>query len=121
MSQKFVEAMGELFDVGSAAPAPRVQHKQPQCYHKGYRVLGVPPRDVDEARRRHLLAQAATKNGKEWDEQSWLRNARKKPVNSRPYELRAGAEQCAKLAIKDRWRQVEIVELTPARSTKRAR
>jgi hypothetical protein len=121
MGQEFVNINGELFDMGLAAPAPRVKRKQPDSYHKGYRVLGVPPRDLEHARRKHLEVQATEKNPKEWDELHWLMNARKKAVNPRPYELRAGAEQCAELAIRERWRQVEIVELMKGHSDKRAR
>ena len=97
--------------MGLAVPAPRVKRKQPESYHKGYRVLGVPPCDLEDARRKHFEAQATAKNPKDWDELHWLMNARKKPVNARPYELRAGAEKCAELAIRDGWQQVEIVEL----------
>jgi hypothetical protein len=122
MSQDAVNVNRELFESATdSRPDSRVQQRQPQAYHKGYRVVGVPPRDVDGARRQHLAAQATAQNPKAWDEYQWLMKARRKPVNARPYELRAGAEQCAQLAINAHWQRVEIVELKSSRQAQNPR
>lgn len=48
---------------------------------------------------------------KPWDEDFWRRNARKASVRSKPYEILSAAEQCAEMAIKAGWEDVEIVEV----------
>jgi hypothetical protein len=122
MSQDVLNIDGDLFEGSTNSKLDsQVRHGQPQAYHKGYRVVGVPPRDVDGARRKHLAAQATAPKPKAWDENQWLMKARRKPVNVRPYELRAGAEQCAQLAINAHWQRVEIVELRSSRPGRSAR
>lgn len=117
MSQDSLNINCDLFEGGppNTGTDSQIQRQHPQSYHKGYRVVGVPPRDVDGARRKHLAAQTMAGIPKEWDENEWLMKARRKPVNARPYELRAGAEQCAHLAINALWQRVEIVELRTSR------
>ena len=122
MSQDILNINCDLFEVApNSRLNSRSQRQQPQTYHKGYRVVGVPPRDVDDARRKHYAAQAMARDPKVWDEKEWLMQSRRKPVNARPYELRAGAEQCAQLAINAHWKRVEIVELRSSRPGRNAR
>jgi hypothetical protein len=110
MSEVFVNVNGDLFSPELSKPVKRDRREQPDSFHRGYQVLGIPPGALEEARRKHLEAQVAAKNPKEWNEQHWLMNARKKPVH-KPYELRAAAEQCREMAEKAGWLLVEVVEL----------
>lgn len=80
-------------------------------FHKGFRVVGLPPGSMDEARKKHELEQLGKKEPKPFSEQGWLMNAHAKPVRSKPYEIKESADQCAELAEKNGWMRVQVVEL----------
>lgn len=118
MSLEFVNIHGT--PIGAAflnAPAPKRKPKeQPESFHNGWRVQGIPPGALEEARAEHARATKAaqvnlTKPPKEWDEANWLMNAKRKAVRSKPYEVVGAARECAALAEKAGWLRVEIIEL----------
>jgi hypothetical protein len=110
----YVNYLGEeigLIDHGR----PKKAKKDEQSHHNGWRVQGIPPGALEEARK-SAAAEAAYvrsqgKQSKEWDEQHWLMNAKRKPVRSKPYEVPQAAQECKALAEKSGWLRVEIVEL----------
>lgn len=54
---------------------------------------------------------AAPKKPAEWDEDTWLRTAKRMKVRAKPYEIRSAAEECKALALKQGWLVVEVSEV----------
>lgn len=84
--------------------------------HKGWRVTGVAPGLLDDARAAHerLQAMARKAGGKpieDFDQVAWQRNAKRSAVRSKPYGLESAAKQCAELAGKAGWLDVQIQEI----------
>lgn len=99
-----------------ASQRPKRQKKeQPESFHNGWRVQGIPPGELESARDLHqreaAFAREQGKQPKDWDQQHWLMNAKRKAVRTKPYEVPAAAEECKRMAEKAGWLQVEIVEL----------
>ncbi|CAN7191016.1 hypothetical protein [Acidovorax sp. LjRoot117] len=96
-----------------APPKPKAEEKS---YHKGWRVIGIPPGALEEARddHRRVVEMAAKSGGREikpFDEANWLQNHRGKPVRAKPYEIKSSAEECAALAEKGGWLRVRVEEM----------
>lgn len=117
MSLQFVNYRGEPVAM-TAVPKPKKTAIGPTEWHKGWRVVGIPPGALEEAKAQHEREAAATRaKGKEpkvWDEANWLMNARKKPVRGKPYEVPEAAHDCKRLAEGTGWLAVEVVELKSA-------
>ena len=84
--------------------------------HKGWRVSGIKPGMLDEAKQAHeRLCQMAQKAGgkppEPFDEGAWLRTAKRTTVRSKPYPLQEAAQLCKELAIKVGWLEVQIQEI----------
>lgn len=97
------------------AAAPKVARKTdgPGVYHKGFRVVGVPPGALESAAQGHarVVAMAANAGGapiKPFDPAGWLLTFRKKPVRAKPYELYSAADLCTDMARKAGWTAVEV-------------
>lgn len=114
MTLAFVNINGQPVNVQAMAPK-KVSKLQPASFHRGWRVVGVPPGELEEARAAHIAMQeqrkAAGKEVKPWDEAQWLMNARKKPVRSKPYEVEAAARDCRMLAERAGWLALQLVEV----------
>lgn len=103
----------------SVAPPIEVKKKaraQPDAYHKGWRVMGIPPGNLEKAQQEHIKkARDAEKRGKpiaDFDQGAWLAKAKKKPVRSKPYEVMTAAMQCKDLAERGGWLALELAEVT---------
>ena len=114
----YVNYRGEeigLIDHGRA-PKPK---KDEQPYHNGWRVQGIPPGALEEAKEKHQREARLMRDGgkevKDFDQELWLMNAKRKPLR-KPYELEAAARECKALAEKAGWLRVEIVELKREKS-----
>lgn len=114
----YVNFMGEPVAINPGKHAKAKTTKaQKASFHKGWRVQGIPPGALEEAREGHARAvkaaqtQAGVRMPKEWDEGHWLMNAKRKAVRSKPYEVPEAAQQCKELAEKAGWLRVEVVEL----------
>lgn len=84
--------------------------------HKGWRVTGIPPEALPKAKEEHARLQvmarkAGGKPVEDFDEQAWLRKAKRSAVRSKPYHLEAAAQQCKELANKAGWVEVQILEI----------
>lgn len=95
---------------------PKKAKKDEQSYHNGWRVQGIPPGKLEEARASHqrLVDMARSAGGKEikpWNEEHYLMNAKSVPVRRKPFEIPAAAADCKALAERMGWLRVEIVEL----------
>lgn len=113
----------DQFEAMATKKKPRAVSLQ-SSYHKGFRVVGHKAGAMEEARQQseHDHAgylrltpaerlQRGMKQPKPWDEESWRRNSKKDSVRSKPYEILEAAEQCAEMARKAGWEDVEIIEV----------
>jgi hypothetical protein len=119
----YVNYLGEEIGLIDHGRAPKAK-KEEQARHNGWRVQGIPPGTLEDARAEHrkavLSAQTqSTRMPKEWDEENWLMTAKRKPVR-KPFELEQAARECKALAEKYGWLRVEIVELKKEASVKPA-
>lgn len=127
MSLTFVNHNGEAISPARMA-AMRAQGMQlerqkrlaskadPVSVHKGWRVSGIPPGKLEEAKQTHeRICQMAQKAGgkppEPFDETAWLRAAKRTAVRSKPYPLQEAALLCKELAIKTGWLDVQLQEI----------
>jgi len=119
MSLQFVNYQGDalpnqvaLKQYSKAKPRPRVEDKS---FHKGWKVTGIPPGALEEARAEALrLGRIEEQNGraaKDFNEANWLQNHRGKAVRSKPYEIESSANECAAMATKAGWLRVRVEEV----------
>jgi hypothetical protein len=116
---EYVNFMGErvALDSSKHAKPKKAKNDKPKSFHNGWRVVGIPPGTLEDARSEHAKAVKAAgtmpgaKLPKEWDEGNWLMNAKRRPVRSKPYEIPEAAEQCKEMAERAGWLRVEVVEL----------
>lgn len=97
MPLKFVNIHGqEVNTQAEKIKQPPKEVKQPpkevKPYHKGWRVMGIPPSD-----------EAAKATPEE------LNAMKLKPVRSKPYVLPQAAQEAATLAYRYGWRRVSVV------------
>lgn len=118
---KFTNINGVPLDINRMkADAPKKVRKAeaPGSYHKGFRVVGLPPGTTEEARianekARVMVAMCGTgRMPAPWDAATFQMNAKKKAIRTKAYELRAAADECAALAVKAGWEAVEVLSLT---------
>lgn len=88
----------------------------PVSVHKGWRVSGIKPGMLDEAKQAHeRLCQMAQKAGgklpEPFDETAWLRTAKRTAIRSKPYILQEAALQCQAMAIKTGWLEIQLQEV----------
>jgi hypothetical protein len=111
----FVNILGEPVSLDASKNAKRKPKESRGSYHNGWRVQGIPPGALEEARQTHesdaAFLRSKGKEPKEWNEAHWLMNARRKPVRSKPYEVPEAARECAAIATRSGWLSVEVVEL----------
>lgn len=114
----FVNVLGDVISKETLKPVKKVRkpgRERPAEYHNGWRVQGIPPGVLEEARatykRESDFARQQGKQPKDWNEENWLMNAKRKPVRSKPYEVPQAAEECKAMAEKAGWLRVEVVEL----------
>ncbi len=73
--------------------------------HKGWKVVGVPPEAMEQAKKLHKT------NGKGlFDAEGWLKRADQKAIG-KPRATPDGAAELAELSRKYGWLRVEIIEL----------
>lgn len=108
MSLTFVNYRGE--PVSTVATHQRMPRPTaaPDHFHKGFKVVGFSPARVSDAEREHVAAQAASAQPKPFDLESWMRTHKPSAVRSQPYALKCAAEQCAELARRAGWLDVQI-------------
>lgn len=120
MSLQFTNYLGNtlpnqiaLKQYSKAKPRPKAEEKS---FHKGWKVMGIPPGALEEARAANkrlqdMAAKAGGREIKEFDEAHWLQNHKGKAVRAKPYEIESSASQCAELAAKAGWLRVRIEEV----------
>lgn len=113
---EFVNYLGKPVRTAASYPPPKKTRAQPDTYHKGWRVVGLPAGSIEQAQKEHLAKQrAAEARGKtiaDFDSMSWLAIAKRKPVRSKPYSVRSAADTCADLAVQAGWIGVQVLEIS---------
>lgn len=89
-------------------PTPKQKREPPAEYHKGWRVVGIPPGELEAARAAHIRARL----DKAFDQDAWAQRFKKKPVRSKAYSLPQAAAECKALAERCGWLHVDVVALT---------
>ena len=107
MELTFVNINGEVVDTASLKRTKRKASSYDKSFHKGFRVVGVSPEQMAYAVREFSVKFPGTA----FNEIEFLRNARRKPVRSRPYELRQAADECLELAKKSGWSGLQVIEV----------
>lgn len=125
MPLQFTNIAGEVITESQINARKAIAHQEAarkkktvevKSFHKGWKVVGIPPGELEEARAANQRVQdMATRAGgrevKAFDESNWLQNHRGKAVRSKPYETQASAAECAALATKTGWLRVRIDEV----------
>lgn len=113
----FVNIHGQRVSVDAVKAAPKQRASGPDEFHKGWRVVGIPPGAWERAKaNREADIRLATSAGSskippELTYEFFANSFKGKPVRSKPYELREAADQCKELAIKAGWDRVFVVEM----------
>lgn len=111
----FVNYLGEAV---STKPVEKAKKAAPSLdpYHKGWRVVGLPPGALEEAEKEHkkkiFEARSMGKEILDFNPIEWAHKARRKAVRSKPYALFEAADQCKGMAEKAGWSKVEIIEVS---------
>lgn len=117
MGLEFVNLNGDRVSVNCSTPGKQVRKQGPDEYHKGFRVMGIPPGAFEAAKaEREKAIRLANETGvkplKPLEYESWASGpGAAKAVRSKPYELREAARQCQELATQAGWDRVHIVEI----------
>lgn len=130
VSDRVVTGAFLLRTAPSRKSAPK---KEPTASHKGFRVVGHHPGQLENAHAGNLADWAAwNKQTPEqrisalrekrrppamWDETQWRLRTKKTAVRTKPYDLASAAEECAELARKAGWIDVEVLELKSGESS----
>lgn len=119
----FVNIHGATVSVAPFKQVARPRSAGPEQFHKGWRVIGIPPGAFESAKadRQREIADMLR-----WNER-YPANAKKvpaeltyeafctvfkgKPVRNKPYEVIDAARVCKELAERAGWDRVELVEI----------
>lgn len=112
----FVNIHGQRVSVAAIKQPAKAKSTGPEEFHKGFRVVGIPPGawDLAKAQSEGDIAYAKRHDHKVPEPLTYeyfANSFKAKPVRSKPYELREAADQCRELAIKAGWDRVFVVEI----------
>lgn len=114
----FINIHGERVFVDASKPPkrPRAPAGQKE-FHKGWKVVGIPPGQYEKECAENAKAQAVDRKigGDVRPDlppyNEWANAFRLKPVRAKPYEIPDAAQVCADLAKKCGWDRVFVVEI----------
>ena len=134
----FVNANGQPLSIERLKAEAHMQRRpKPKAegaaeFHKGWRVQGHPPGAMEAAQAEadRLLSlwneqseqdkAEAIRNGERapaaWNGRNWRMATKKKPVRSKPCEVPEAARQCAEMATKAGWLDIEVAELKKSKN-----
>lgn len=116
----FVDIHGRPIDLGRLKTPKRAKAKKTaEASHKGFRVMGFSPAQVQQAREEHakLQEQRRAQGGTPlppFDIDGWTRNAKPTKVNPKPCATHSGAEEYQSLALQQGWVRVTIESMSKA-------
>lgn len=119
----------EMQKTAAQQARPKFAKDAPAGFHKGFRVEGHSPDAIKKAKefadterakwlamteeaRTRAINKDGRKEPKEWNEAEWRGKTKKKPLRSKPYEIRQSALECADLARRSGWLDVDVIELS---------
>lgn len=100
----FVNINGDPVSTLASIKPKKRDASGPAEYHKGFRVVGIPPGEYEQAQRENQAAQVVDRKygGDVRPDlppyEQWANQFRPKPVRSKPYEVPDAANVCALLA-----------------------
>lgn len=112
----FVNIHGQLVHLAPATKRKR-DPKPDESYHRGWKVVGIPPGAYEKAVAENQKQQQFDRTyGSEVRPdlppyEQWANNFTPKPVRAKPYEVPEAAEVCAEIARKEGWQRVFVIEL----------
>lgn len=122
---EFVNVFGQPIDTSRRVKLARRAAAPETKFHKGWRVLGVSPEAVAEARKmREDAIEQAVEHNERWhagksggglhhvpppfDQEDWIAHAKLKPCRKKLFEVPEAATECRDLAVKTGCQRVEI-------------
>jgi transposase len=116
MSLQFVNIKGQPLTPHQMEVTAKSQRKpryvaEKEKQHKGFRVVGHSPEAIEKAREANRIEREKDPEVKPFDEVAWRKKTKPKAVRSKPYEIASSAQQCADLAKKGGWLDVEVIAL----------
>lgn len=117
ITQAAMDTMASIGKRQTAIRRNRTDPDKPAGYHRGWRVIGFSPEQVQAAREgRRRMRELALKSGSSdipppFNLDSFLKKHKGRPARAKPFELYESAVQCKELAEKAGWLNVEIIAL----------
>ena len=114
----FVNHLGQPLNIEALKKSAKKKSSRPQAdsYHKGWRVVGFPPDQVERGKQDHLtLSERLREQGRQmlpWDLDRFMRDTRPSKVRSKPYETESAAQDAKELAVRSGWLGVRIEPVT---------
>jgi len=109
----------------------RPRKEDPQEYHRGFLVEGLPPGQLQQAREhaeklcadwaalsdeeRASRLRSKEREPKPWDELAWRTKTKPKRI-AKHYQVPEAAEVCRALAVKAGWLEVRVTELKKSKN-----
>jgi hypothetical protein len=116
MSMTFVNLNGEAVST-NPVKVKRAKKLEAESFHKGFRVVGIPPGAYEQAVKDNKREQETDKKigGDVRADlppyEQWANQFKPRPVRAKPYEIQEAAAECARLAVKAGWDRVQITEI----------
>lgn len=117
ITQAAMDTMASIGKQQTAIRRKQTDPDKPAGYHRGWRVTGFSPEQVQAAREgRERMRELALKSGSSdipppFSLDSFLKKHKGRPAHAKPFELHESAVQCKELAEKAGWLNVEIIAL----------
>lgn len=105
---EFVNVNGDPVSVEAKAQQTKKSRPQTDSYHKGWRVLGYSPEQIESGRAEYAASGIEARTGRPFDLQEFMATHRPKPVQSKPFGVYSSAETCKQLAERAGWIGVRI-------------
>ena len=112
-----MRAAGENHAMQKRRMLKGVPSDKPAGYHKGWRVVGISPEQIQVARegrervRKMALDAGSAHVPPRFNVKTFLSTAKGKPARAKPFEIFSAAQQCKELAERAGWLNVQILEV----------
>lgn len=120
----FVNINGDRVSVHSKKTAKPRSNAKDESWHKGWKVVGIPPGQYEKECQENAMAQEIDRKigGDVRPDlppyKEWAAAFKLKPVRAKPYEIPEAANICKELAQKSDWDRVFVVEMKHVAASK---
>ena len=117
ITQAAMDAQASIGKQQAAVRRKQTDPDKPAGYHKGWRVIGFSPEQVQAAREgRERVRKLALESGSSdipppFSLDKYLKTSKGRSARAKPFELHESAVQCKELAERAGWLGVEIIAL----------